>query len=51
MKYKAWRALDNEAINSALLDIATLHVKLALEYCDKILYLVVKKSSEQKSSD
>lgn len=35
MKYKAWRALDNEAISSALLDIAILHVKLALEYSDK----------------
>ncbi|WP_340010987.1 hypothetical protein MHI32_22970 [Paenibacillus sp. FSL H7-0690] len=35
MKYKTWRALDNEAVNSALLDIAILHVKLALEYSDK----------------
>ncbi|AIQ75880.1 MULTISPECIES: hypothetical protein [Paenibacillus] len=35
MKYKAWRALDNETISSALLDIARLHVKLALEYSGK----------------
>ncbi|MDF9843619.1 MULTISPECIES: hypothetical protein [unclassified Paenibacillus] len=35
MKYKAWRALDNEAISSALLDIAILHVNLALEHSNK----------------
>ncbi len=35
MKYKGWRALDSEAINSALLDIAILHVKLVLEHSNK----------------
>jgi hypothetical protein len=44
MKYKTWRVIDDETINSALLNIAILHVKLALEYSDKILYLFVKKS-------
>ncbi|MEK4994417.1 hypothetical protein [Paenibacillus sp. FSL H7-0918] len=32
MKYTVWRVLDDEKINSTLLDIAVLHVKLALEY-------------------
>ncbi|MEK3984271.1 hypothetical protein MHB77_12815 [Paenibacillus sp. FSL K6-3166] len=35
MKYTVWRSLDDAAIHSALLDIAMLHVKLALEYSDK----------------
>ncbi|WP_405168618.1 hypothetical protein [Paenibacillus sp. FSL H3-0286] len=35
MKHTAWRALDYAAIHSALLDIAILHVKLALEHSNK----------------
>ncbi|QWU14894.1 hypothetical protein SAMN04487895_10973 [Paenibacillus sophorae] len=35
MKHIAWGALDDAAIQSALLDIAILHVKLALEHSDK----------------
>ncbi|MEK3865819.1 hypothetical protein MHH60_20325 [Paenibacillus sp. FSL H7-0716] len=35
MKHTAWRALDDATINSALLDIARVTVKLALEYSDK----------------
>ncbi|GGG03800.1 hypothetical protein GCM10010912_55700 [Paenibacillus albidus] len=35
MKYTVWRVLDDEEINSTLLDIAVLHVKLALECSNK----------------
>ncbi|MNI23510.1 hypothetical protein D3C73_771000 [compost metagenome] len=35
MKYTLWRALDDEKITATLLDIARLHVKLALDHSDK----------------
>ncbi|OME02025.1 hypothetical protein BSK54_12525 [Paenibacillus odorifer] len=35
MKHIAWGALDDATIHSALLDIAILHVKLALEHSNK----------------
>jgi hypothetical protein len=35
MKHTAWRSLDDAAITSALLNIARLHVKLALEHSNK----------------
>ncbi|MFD1773004.1 hypothetical protein [Paenibacillus rhizophilus] len=35
MKHTAWRALDDAALTSALLDIARLHVRLALEHSNK----------------
>lgn len=35
MKYDVCRVLDDEGITSALLNIARLHVKLALEHSNK----------------
>ncbi|OMD89313.1 hypothetical protein BSK49_13090 [Paenibacillus odorifer] len=35
MKHTTWEALDDAAIHSALLDIAILHVNLALEHSKK----------------
>ncbi|SDF03214.1 hypothetical protein SAMN04488542_10514 [Fontibacillus panacisegetis] len=35
MKRTVWRALDDAAIQSELLSIAILHVKLALEHSNK----------------
>lgn len=35
MKHTTWRSLDDAAFISALLDIARLHVKLALGHSDK----------------
>ncbi|MNB82483.1 hypothetical protein D3C81_887430 [compost metagenome] len=32
MKYAVWRALNDEGVTSALLDIARAHVKLAVEF-------------------
>lgn len=35
MKHSVWRALGDAGITSTLLDIARIHVKLALEHSDK----------------
>lgn len=51
MKHTAWGALDDAELQSELLGIAILHVKLDWSIATKILYLVVNKSLEQKSCD